>query len=102
MSRKKGSKNSLAKGLDWTVRVCTTLIVTTEGPTRSAAATIEVRLETLGSRLESAPCATATVGRRSPRPGVRLNEAAPTTSAPRRRNPHTTPQSQVLRNRLLS
>src|SRR5205085_10700456 len=72
MSRKKGSKNSLAKGLDCTVRVWTTLIVTTDGPTRCAAATIDVLRDALGSRPRALSCAGAARGpsRRSPQSAI--------------------------------
>src|SRR6478736_5199487 len=93
MSRKKGSKNSLAKGLVWTSRVCTTLIVTTDGPTRWAAATIAVRREAVGSCPSGASCADAGAGVRSPRVVEDVSEDAPRIRAPRRRNPHRTPQN---------
>src|SRR6267378_3802397 len=96
MSRKNGSKNSLANGVDWTRRVCTTLIVTTDGPTRSAACTSAVRREDPGSRRACvSPAAATAVGASSPG-ASRVRAAAPRRSAPRRRNPNTAPQSQAL------
>src|SRR5436309_3955735 len=96
MSRKKGSKNSLPKGTDWTRRVCTTLIVTTLGPTRSAACTIAVRREFPGSRWAWLSSATATPGRTSPPgEGVRIT-VAPRMSAPSKRKPNRTPHNQAL------
>src|SRR5436853_5185737 len=91
MSRKKGSKNSLPKGVDWTMRVCTTLIVTTDGPTRCAASTIAVRREAPGSERGGSSATAATTAA----PFSAIAET-PSTIAPRRRNPHTTPQIQVL------
>src|SRR2546426_9679440 len=96
MSRKNGSKNSLANGVDWTSRVCTTLIVTTEGTTRSAASTSAVRREDPGSRsTRASPTAATSVGTSSPGASC-VSAAAPRRSAPRRRSPNTTPQSQAL------
>src|SRR5882672_456390 len=105
MSRKKGSKNSLPKGVDWTIRVCTTLIVTTDGPTRCAASTIAVRRVAVGSgrgissaaaARGSARVAAAWMPRAPLPPLLPAIAEAPSTIAPRRRNPHTTPQIQVL------
>src|SRR5437762_147080 len=101
MSRKKGSKNSLPKGVDWTMRVCTTLIVTTDGPTRCAASTIAVRRDAPGSEREGSSAAAATTAAwilSAPFAPALLPAIAeaPSTIAPRRRKPHTTPQIQVL------
>src|SRR5258706_5554398 len=103
MSRKKGSKNSLPKGVDWTIRVCTTLIVTTDGPTRCDASTIAVRRVAVGSGRGTSSAAAARGSARvaaawMPRapPLLPAIAEAPSTIAPRRRNPHTTPQIQVL------
>src|SRR6266581_4072212 len=106
MSRKKGSKNSFPSGTGevWTTRVCTTLSVTTEGPTRCAASTMAVRRvrSTFPGAFSDIDSAAAAAGTD---PGAsettRFFPRAPTRSAARRRRPKRIPAARVPSGHLL-
>src|SRR5437773_1430431 len=107
MSRKNGSKSSFPSGTGevWTTRVCTTLSVTTEGPTRCAASTIAVRrvrstFPGAFSAIDSAAVAADTWpwGPDTTRFWPRV----PTRSAARSRRPKRIPAARVPRGHLLA